>query len=97
MSLLDKSKGESKPASAPKLQSPQQPAAAKTHPMAVISWPDIRRPAGVGMSVKDGWNFGIGMGLAFAVAVPLILTIVSCFFWMLLLIFGSALGAMLGG
>ena len=67
------------------------------HPMSVVEWPKQRMPKGLGLSLKDGWNLGIGLGLAMTVAVPLILIVFSCFIWVALMIFGSALVGILGG
>jgi len=67
----------------------------KTHTVAISSWPVERFSEGVGVSVKDGWNFGIGFGLAMALAVPLILLLLGCIIGVGLSIVGSSLGALL--
>lgn len=57
----------------------------------IVSWPTERLPQGLGLSNKDGWNFGIGFGLAMAIAVPLILLALSCIIGTLLVVGGGAL------
>lgn len=63
--------GKDKPQAQPKAQP-------KDHPMAIRSWPVVRESQGVGISVKDGWNFGTGFGLAMTIAVPFILLLIVC-------------------
>ncbi len=67
----------------------------KSHKMTINAWPVERESQGVGLSVKDGWNFGIGFGVAMAIAVPLILLFVGCAAAFALAYFGSSLGALL--
>lgn len=55
----------------------------------VIAWPVERLPEGIGLSIKDGWYFGIGLGLALTVAVPLILLLSGLIIVVILAIFGS--------
>ena len=50
---------------------------------------------GVGFSSYDGWNFGIGFGLAMAIAVPLILALLSCVLFVGITILGGSLGALM--
>lgn len=60
--------------------------------MNIGRWPTERWPEGVGLSFKDGWNFGVGFGLAMAIAVPIIL----CIIFFAVSIFGTGLlGALL--
>jgi hypothetical protein len=33
----------------------------------------IKQIENIGFSIKDGWNFGIGFGLAMTIAVPILL------------------------
>lgn len=66
-----------------------------SHKMTINAWPVEREPQGVGLSVKDGWNFGIGFGVAMAIAVPLILFFLGCVVIFALAYFGSSLGALL--
>lgn len=65
------------------------------HKMTISAWPVEREPQGVGLSVKDGWNFGIGFGVAMAIAVPLILFSFAVVIIFALVFFGGALGALL--
>jgi hypothetical protein len=37
--------------------------------MAVIRWPTERWPEGLGLSVRDGWNFGLGLGPALIIII----------------------------
>jgi hypothetical protein len=68
----------------------------KTEPKVTITrWPTERWPEGLGVSVRDGWNFGIGFGLAMAIAVPFILILLSCVIGGALMILGMELGALL--
>jgi hypothetical protein len=65
------------------------------HYMAVVSWPKGRRAEGIGLSVKDGWNFGVGIGLALTIALPIILSIIGCAVWILFGWLGSSIGGLL--
>ncbi len=64
-------------------------------PMMINRWPTERWPEGIGISVKDGWNFGIGFGLAMALAVPFILALIGCVIGLGITILGESLGALL--
>ncbi len=64
--------------------------------LAIVKWP-ARDKDGVGSSIKDGWNFGIGFGLAMTVALPLMLMILGCVIGVAFMIFGTALAGMVGG
>ncbi len=65
------------------------------HMMSIRRWPTERWPEGLGLSVKDGWNFGIGFGLAMIIAIPLILLFITCVFGVGLTILGGSLGSLL--
>lgn len=58
-------------------------------------WPNERQPEGIGLSVKDGWNLGIGFGVAMAIAVPLILAFIGCVLGIVVVVAGGSLGALL--
>lgn len=59
----------------------------------LTSWPE-RKPDGLGLSVKDGWFFGVGFGLAVAI----IMILSSCIIWFgFILVLGSSLGALFSG
>jgi hypothetical protein len=61
----------------------------KTHRMIIEAWPAERLSPGIGLSIKDGWNVGIGIGLALTIAVPFILLIFGLFSIIIIAIFGS--------
>lgn len=61
----------------------------------ILAWPTERLSQGLGLSLKDGWNFGTGFGLAMAIAVPLILLAISCVIGTLIVIGGGSLGALM--
>jgi hypothetical protein len=61
--------------------------------LAIVDWPE-RKSAGLGSSIKDGWNFGIGFGLAMTVALPLMLMILGCVIGLAFMIFGTALAGL---
>lgn len=63
--------------------------------MSVRRWPTERWPEGLGLSVRDGWNFGIGFGLAMAIAVPFILLLIGCVIGLGITILGGSLGALM--
>ena len=44
---------------------------------------------GLGLSVNDGWYFGVGFGLALTVAVPIILIVAGLIIAIIFAIFGS--------
>jgi hypothetical protein len=46
------------------------------------------------LSIRDGWQFGLGFGLAMTIAIPLILILFSCLVGIGLLTVGSSLGAL---
>lgn len=51
---------------------------------------------GVGFSFYDGWNFGVGFGLAMAIAVPIILAILTCIGWVIILAVGGSIFSVMG-
>ena len=51
----------------------------------------------IGLNIRDGWQFGIGFGLAMTIAIPVILLLLSCIIGIGVTILGSSLGALLGG
>lgn len=61
----------------------------KTQGMSINAWPTERLSEGIGLSVKDGWNFGIGFGAAVTIAIPLTLTLLTIIILIILAIFGS--------
>lgn len=44
------------------------------------------------LTITDGWNFGIGFGLAMTIALPIILGAIGCLVWMVALILGIGIG-----
>jgi hypothetical protein len=60
----------------------------KLHTVSIASWPIERLPQGLGLSFSDGWYFGIGLGLALTVAVPIILLITGFIIGIILMIAG---------
>jgi hypothetical protein len=60
----------------------------------IARWPAKRMPEGIGMSVKDGWNWGIGFGLAMVIVVPLILVLFGCVIMMGLTMIGGSFGGL---
>lgn len=48
----------------------------------------------IGLGIKDGWNFGIGFGLAIIVAMPIILMSLGLIIMIVIVIFNS-LGVLL--
>jgi hypothetical protein len=72
-----------------------KPTKPQGHLMTIVRWPAERRSEGIGLSVKDGWNFSIGFGLAMAIAVPLILLLIGCALMFALTLLGGSLGALL--
>ncbi|MCP4083152.1 MAG: hypothetical protein GY743_23265 [Planctomycetaceae bacterium] len=74
------------------IDAPKKPPQA--HLMSVTQWPEKRTPEGIGLSVKDGWNFGTGFGLAMLIAVPLILSVFGCAIFVSLSVLGGSLGAL---
>lgn len=64
--------------------------------MSLDSWP-ARIPDGLGLSFKDGWNFGTGFGLALVVAVPLIIAVVGCVIAFFLAVLGVSVENLYGG
>ena len=63
--------------------------------LSVHNWPVERLPEGLGVSFKDGWNFGTGFGLAMLIAVPLILLCLACIIGIGVIFLGGSLGVML--
>jgi hypothetical protein len=61
----------------------------KSYNVSVQSWPEDRKSEGVGLSINDGWYFGIGLGLAMTIAVPFILLMGSLIILAIIAIFGS--------
>jgi hypothetical protein len=55
----------------------------------LTSWPAERRPEGLGLSINDGWYFGIGFGLAMTVALPVILMAITLIVGVILAIIGA--------
>lgn len=47
------------------------------------------------LSIKDGWNFGVGFGLAMSIAVPIVLSLLGCIIGVGIMMLGGSLGAML--
>ena len=39
----------------------------------ILQWPSIRASQGMGISFKDGYNFGLGFGVAIVIVLPLII------------------------
>ena len=74
---------------------PQPPKQPTDHLMTIRRWPTERWPEGLGLSVKDGWNFGIGFGVAMAIAVPFILVLLACVIGLGMAMLGSSLGALI--
>jgi hypothetical protein len=62
----------------------------KTQKISINAWPVERLPEGIGLSVKDGWYFGIGLGLALMIAIPVIMLILSCIIFTGLSILGTS-------
>lgn len=91
MSLIDRQPQDKQPAAKKPAPKPKTPAKPQRHPMSVVEWPKKRLPEGIGISFKDGWNFGMGFGLAMAIAVPIILALLGC---VIMTAFGSTLGAL---
>lgn len=58
--------------------------------MTIAHWPKERRPEGLGLSVKDGINFGVGFwigGVVFSI-------LAACFIFMAMAAFGVSLGGL---
>lgn len=70
-------------------------AQAQSHRLNILQWPVERMPQGLGLSFKDGYNFGLGMGVAFVFVLPVLIAIASCAGWLLFLLLGNWLGSML--
>ena len=85
--LQNKPSVQAKPLSQPKLPDQQQPKSRGQKPLFGENH----------LSVSDGWNFGIGFGLALTVALPLLLAVFGCFLWVVILIFGGMLAGIIGG
>lgn len=65
----------------------------KKNPVTVESWPKHRMSEGIGLSIKDGWNVGIGFGLAMTIALPIIIILFACIIGIGLSILGSSLSS----
>jgi hypothetical protein len=61
----------------------------------IEKWPDRKDGDGIGISFKDGWDFGIGFGLAMLIAVPLIMAVLSCVIWIGVMMFGGMVSGLL--
>ncbi len=59
-----------------------------TAPMPKKPIPKVEHSSGVGHSIRDGWNWGIGFGLAMTIAIPLILIFLSCIVGLVVAVFG---------
>lgn len=79
--------------SQPKRTLANQPPA-PSNPVQVTQWPVKRRPEGIGISVRDGWNFGIGLGFALIIAIPVIMTAVLIIMAIGLTIVGGSLATL---
>jgi hypothetical protein len=53
-----------------------------------------RQKKSINLSIGDGWNFGIGFGLAMIIAMPVILLILSCIIGIGFSMVGTSLGAL---
>ena len=51
---------------------PPKPKQSNLVRMQLLAWPDKRRSQGIGISIRDGWNFAIGFSFALTIAVPII-------------------------
>jgi hypothetical protein len=60
----------------------------KPHVTVITSWPTERLPEGLGLSINDGWYFGIGLGLALTIALPVILLVIGFIVGIILAIIG---------
>lgn len=49
------------------------------------------------LETGDGWRFGVGFGLAMAIAVPVILLFLGCIIGTGIILLGGSLGALIGG
>lgn len=45
--------------------------------------------AAIGLNISDGWNFGIGFGLAMIIAVPTILFLIVSLIGLILVLLGA--------
>ncbi len=59
----------------------------------VTRWPEHRRSEGIGLSLRDGMNFGVGFAIGISVLFPVILIAVGCF----VLLFWSTIAGLVGG
>ena len=50
----------------------------------IVRWPEKRNNTGIGLSIKDGWSLGIGLGLAAIIALP----VIFCAFWVIIAALG---------
>lgn len=65
------------------------------NPTEVIRWPVERYPEGIGLSVRDGWNFFLGGGAALVVVVGLAQLIIGCAIGVAIVVAGGSLGVLL--
>ena len=56
-------------------QSPPKPSQGQL--VTIKRWPTDRWPEGLGISAKDGWNFGVGFVVA-VIVIPFVVLAVSC-------------------
>lgn len=64
-------------------------------PMAVTRWPTERWPEGLGISSRDGWHFGLGLGPALIFVIILAQILFLCLVGLGITILGGSLGALL--
>jgi hypothetical protein len=61
----------------------------------------IEKPMGMmmppvaGLTISDGFRFGIGFGLALTIALPVILFVLGLLLWILIMAFGGLAGELL--
>ena len=91
MSLLNEPPKKENPVQPPQLPKPltnrerQEFAEVQAEQIVIVRWPEKRNNTGIGLSINDGWSFGIGFGLAFAIALP----VIFCAFWSILAFLGT--------
>jgi hypothetical protein len=61
----------------------------RNYEISVNTWPSRRKAEGIGLSINDGWYFGIGFGLAMAIAVPIILLTIGFIIGIVLSVLGA--------
>jgi len=77
------------------IKTPDKLQRSQPHRLGILQWPDKRMPQGVGLSFKDGYNFALGMGVAFVFVLPVLIAIATCAGWLLFLLLGNWLGSIL--